>query len=565
MARRALERLPTVGWVTLSIGLVCSCEGDDAPTLVPSAGSSTAGSSPAETSSAGTSESSVVRSEAPSRDETASAPTTSAETSAHTTHTDSSSSDPASSVATADGASGETTSTGASNSDSDGAPGRLEPDAGSSSDVPTSAPPDWLAATPELCTFEISGAPSPQISMVGVVDWSTDMADVSSARIEFYLDDPEPGELNVGSGGEVPTTGPAFMLGLKSNRSYTYHLIAESGATTCVSSDRHLVTPVDPEMPIVTTNLASEQRTNGFIVAAAYGGSKHAIIDADDDVVWWFTPPYGGPRIHMDWDGQYMWMLKGNELTRGIPTNGRVFRVRMDGSELEEIMGVETTHHDFAVLPGGVTAFLMGDDSDGVTDDGNFLVERAADGTLTSLTRMDESALFFGAEDYYHYNALRYVAQDDAYTVSDLRWAGIAKFNRQGECLWQMSRQCATAPSEYCAATSPSGSHGHQLLPNGNLLYFGTLPSVPTPVVELSMSVVDGVLTTEEVWSYTSEYSTLTFGDVQRLPNRNTVITYSNSGVIQEVSPNKEVVRELDADFSVGYTTFRETLYGPPQ
>jgi hypothetical protein len=52
-------------------------------------------------------------------------------------------------------------------------------------------------------------------------------------------------------------------------------------------------------------------------------------------------------------------------------------------------------------------------------------------------------------------------------------------------------------------------------------------------------------------------------GDVQRLPNGNTLITYSTSGIIEEVTSSGDLVQTISAN-SFGYTSFRETLYGPP-
>jgi hypothetical protein len=50
---------------------------------------------------------------------------------------------------------------------------------------------------------------------------------------------------------------------------------------------------------------------------------------------------------------------------------------------------------------------------------------------------------------------------------------------------------------------------------------------------------------------------------VQRLPNGNTLITYSNGGTIVELDPQDNIVARFTAG-SLGYSQFRETLYGPP-
>ena len=54
------------------------------------------------------------------------------------------------------------------------------------------------------------------------------------------------------------------------------------------------------------------------------------------------------------------------------------------------------------------------------------------------------------------------------------------------------------------------------------------------------------------------------FGDVQRLSNGNTIITYSTSSLMQEVDASDSVVLEVKGSGSFGYVEFRDSLYGPP-
>ncbi len=55
-------------------------------------------------------------------------------------------------------------------------------------------------------------------------------------------------------------------------------------------------------------------------------------------------------------------------------------------------------------------------------------------------------------------------------------------------------------------------------------------------------------------------------GDVQRLPNGNTIVAYSTQGVLHEVSSNGTLLQELTwpVSASFGYIQKRATLYGPP-
>src|SRR5690606_8094476 len=126
-------------------------------------------------------------------------------------------------------------------------------DAGSVPVQTTSDADSAQVAAPDHCTFEVSGALSPEIATVGIVEWSVDLPALTDARVEFSLDDPKTGEINVGGGGRIAVDGRrALLLGLKPGRNYTYRIVATNGATECTSPKHQLVTEFDPAAPSVT-------------------------------------------------------------------------------------------------------------------------------------------------------------------------------------------------------------------------------------------------------------------------------------------------------------------------
>jgi len=52
-------------------------------------------------------------------------------------------------------------------------------------------------------------------------------------------------------------------------------------------------------------------------------------------------------------------------------------------------------------------------------------------------------------------------------------------------------------------------------------------------------------------------------GDVERLSNGNTLVTFSRAGTIHEVDSTGKLVMSIQAN-SLGYADFRPSLYGPP-
>ena len=74
--------------------------------------------------------------------------------------------------------------------------------------------------------------------------------------------------------------------------------------------------------------------------------------------------------------------------------------------------------------------------------------------------------------------------------------------------------------------------------------------------------------TVTRIWSYTASpaINVQIMGDVQRLPNGNTVIGYSTKGALHEVSSSGTVLQTWlwPGGATFGYIEKRATLYGPP-
>jgi hypothetical protein len=101
--------------------------------------------------------------------------------------------------------------------------------------------------------------------------------------------------------------------------------------------------------------------------------------------------------------------------------------------------------------------------------------------------------------------------------------------------------------------------HGVQLLNNNNLLIFANKEGGANgPSVAIEYSLESG----EEVWRYEGGQYTANLGDVQRLPGGNTLVTYSNAGIIHEVTADKTKVLEITGQKNLGYATWRKSLYG---
>ena len=102
--------------------------------------------------------------------------------------------------------------------------------------------------------------------------------------------------------------------------------------------------------------------------------------------------------------------------------------------------------------------------------------------------------------------------------------------------------------------------HGHQFV-DGQLLVFNNTNGGPANFLSFSYDLDNK--STGPIETYTGGPVSIAFGDVQRLPNGNTFITYSNVGTFHELDPSNNLVKTIETD-SLGYAEHRATLYGPP-
>lgn len=441
--------------------------------------------------------------------------------------------------------------------------------------TPTGGSGGASTGTPAICTFTVQANPSVAIPTVGVVDWSTDLSGMTGARVDFTLNDPAVGEINTGSGGPIDISGTqhrALLLGLKPVRSYTYRITATVGTTVCISADQPFTTGAATGAPTVARTAANATaQARGFIIATAgvpwsgHGAAPQLayIIDADGVVVWWAAAPEQCGQALMDWDGENMWMQNANPSDDGSAT-GEMRRIAMDGTGSQAIAELARGNHDFAVLPGGVVAALVfTGEASAVCD----LVEWSPDGTVKTVVRLD-SKIYPPDGSYFHANALRYHQSDDSYTVGDRDARLIVKLTRQGKLLWQVGADCSGTLAPKCAVVDWAAVHGHHLLDDGHLLVFdnGVGPfNMPTSVArEYDLAEGTSSLAATQTWSYSdANLGSVVLGDVQRLPNGNTLMTDSTAGVMEEISPSGELVQTITGA-TFGYSNFRETLYGPP-
>jgi hypothetical protein len=416
------------------------------------------------------------------------------------------------------------------------------------------------------------------IPTVAAVEWSVDRDKLDEAHISFGPDT----EYGMQAPVDLSALPPykTLLLGMKPGREYHFEIVAMTGQETLASGDVTLQTGYAPNsLPTVFLEVFDQERVEtGFIVTANYVAPPSVVIfDSDGEYVWWHTVEddnYNISRAHMSVDGACMLYWATNVLNN---IDQKLYRVGMDGQELEGTP-LPSGHHDFVPLPDGSIGYIEFDvrDVEGVDVSGDRIMELGPDGAITEIYSLWNDFDYTGwvdgigdPVDWSHSNAIDYHEEDDTYYLSVLHFDGILKIDRKsGQLIWVLGGQ-------YSDFTDSAGNgqlwnlqHQFQVLDESVVLFSNGLPEdMSSKALEVAVDETNKKMNL--MWSYVPDpaLTSFTFGDVQRLPRGNTMVTFSNSGQIDEVAPDGTVVRRISLGLkgALGYAAWTDTLYPTQQ
>jgi len=400
------------------------------------------------------------------------------------------------------------------------------------------------------CGLRVSAEISRAIATVGIVEWSSDLARVDEAHVDFGLD------TQYGLVAPVDLAAPrhrTLLLGMKAAHDYHARLVVKSGGEVCRSEDFTLTTGALlaglPPVTVTTTNPGA--RAGGYIISSFLGSLPPFILDADGDYVWWGVGSEFG-RAEMTFDGHAMWFTRVN-VGGG---SGYVGRLSMDGLVSESFPEFGDAHHDLTVLPDETVGFIQHDADDRC----DTIMERAPDGSVRKIVNVHDA---HGGGTQCHTNSIHYHPSDDTYTFSDLFQNAYVKVKRDGEVVWILGGTTSDFGGDGATWTR---QHGHDLIAPDRLLFFNN-QAVASPAVAVELSLDFETMTAMPVWSFQQpDLGSAIYGDVQRLENGNTLVTYSTMGVWLELDAQGQTVQRLEfpKGRGVGYSMQRPSLYGPP-
>lgn len=149
--------------------------------------------------------------------------------------------------------------------------------------------------------------------------------------------------------------------------------------------------------------------------------------------------------------------------------------------------------------------------------------------------------------------SLSYQADDASYVIGDTAAGLYVKLSATGELQWQLG---GNAPLGTHIAADLEDNYGHQLL-DGALLVYARGQS--GRALEFSLSGVSDLPS----WGYDIAIDAMGPGDVVRLSDGSTLLSYLGS--VEQVSADGTRVLLMEGVEQLGYISYRELLYGPPQ
>jgi hypothetical protein len=418
------------------------------------------------------------------------------------------------------------------------------------------------------CDFSQTASLSTKIGTVGIIEWTTSLSNVTSAHIDFGLS-ASYGMVAPADIGAQPYH--TLLLGMKPSKTYHYRLVAQSAAGTCLGPDATLATGPIPhglaEIQVSTTNASALfggfLLSGQFVTNAGATGAPAYILDADGDYVWWYDTGSDVGSSRMSYDGVHIWL---NSVNAGGTGNANVHRVTMDGLTDEDLSDqFAGQNHQMVVLPDETVVFNAYGSNN--CDD---IKERRTDGTVTTIVNARTA---HGGTGPCHVNNVEYSKEDDTLLFSDLDNQDITKVTRSGQVVWVLNG----VGNVFTGDAWKGGQHGIHVLSPTDLLIFNNNSrgaivggqsggGTGDGSVALEMTLDLTAMSAHQAWSYKAspEIQNDVEGDLQRLPNGNTLIAYSTQGVLLEIDSQGTVLQTLTFKTAFGYIEKRATLYGPP-
>lgn len=381
----------------------------------------------------------------------------------------------------------------------------------------------------------------------------------------------------------------AVVLGLHTASQYAVRAstVLSTGASACSEAAEMTTGTFPAGFPSTLPGTLAEGRTAGFHLVPLLAESTVSvgIFDENGTAVWglvtwdaadhpeWTPNPDGGVPI------PFNFRVRLDPLGRGVVTNtqgqysddpGMLVTYSWSGEIIDTVEFIGG-HTDFALLPDGSQAMLGWDiqTRSGRRMLGDTVMIRSPDGLVTTIwNAFDQFDPDLGhmypygftadqppTEDWSHVNGLSYDPVGNALLFSVTEPSSVVNYNlNTGQVEWVLGMRSPFFDG--IDASLIDWPHGVMAIDGGVLVFNRTHPGDPTTcsnAVDIAVDIQNRTATPG--WSYAGASCLQNgfLGDAERLPNGNTIVTWSSYGAIEEVTPAGEVVFQLNTGIGAGF------------
>src|SRR6185437_1669014 len=360
--------------------------------------------------------------------------------------------------------------------------------------------------------------------------------------------------------------GTLSLLGLRAGISYNVTLEARRAETSVLGPSASYTSPQLPQAlaGVSMTLVSGTAPTSGYTLTAISGIAGHGYLLAFDgagNIRWyrdcgpWYVQE-AKQQPNGDFTG-YVGNALGSNAARGsfveiAPTGDSVRSISANGKRVADyLFGYDIRSVD-ETAEGGANGQLAG----------HQLLRISAAGTVDTLiqgwgywTRADRIDPPVADQSIDHPNSID-VDLDGGIIASFRNLGAVIKVDpTTRKVLWQLGG----ARNQFTFINDPlngfSGQHSVRVLPNGHFLIFDNgVSNNPGASRAVEYAVDESAKTATMVWQYVPQPSLFNefTGSVQRLSNGNTVVAWTNYGLIDEVAPDGALVNRMQLNSAPG-------------
>jgi len=417
--------------------------------------------------------------------------------------------------------------------------------------------------------LQLTAAPAAKFPTVINLSWKT--ASPTRGTVRFGL---TPGlEMPTLSSSGLSTTHSVVLKGLPAASKVSYRLEVKSASGACHRAAASVTTgPLPADLPqlILDTSIPAEA-AGGFTVVPVIGAQESwvVILDSKGQVVWSYKSYGHFSRARLSLDRKAILVSHSGS---GEKVPGQIIRVPLDGSPETET-SINGIHTDFLEVEKGTyaalskevrtynggTRKLLGETIVEVSAEGGpaKVVWRAFDNFVPDLTRNYPKGQYIPdpqVESWSHVNSLSYAAKERAYFTTARELNAVIKVSRDtGKTLWTLGNGNVSSINTGNDKTMVDGPHSAVHLEDGVLVFNNgdAMASKCSSVTE--MEIKNGAA--KKTWSYipTPCHKVLFLGNAERLANGNTLVNWTTSGRIEEVTRAKKLVWGVHTAIGAGF------------